>query len=227
VVVMMKWSSDWAVPAEPAAVPAPPSVSWPPAELEMLPVKLRSAAEQDRDERAEAEAQARKQRQAELDEAYERGIADGREGALRSERERVDRALGALAQVMARVEAAQSTWVQDAREHVCALSAAVARHIIGRELRGDVHAMVDLARRALLHFPVDEPVRICLNPEDLSVITAAAAVDAVRVAPGREVEWVADAEILAGGCTVEGRRRLVDGRIDHAIERIYQKLIDD
>jgi flagellar biosynthesis/type III secretory pathway protein FliH len=68
-----------------------------------------------------------------------------------------------------------------------------------------------------------------LNPGDLSLLTAATSPggDAIHVAPGREVEWSADPGIEPGSCVVEGKLRVIDGRIDHALERIYQKLIDD
>jgi flagellar assembly protein FliH len=68
-----------------------------------------------------------------------------------------------------------------------------------------------------------------VNPHDLSSISTAAKPDGsgIRIAPGRNVEWIADADLACGGCVVEGRQRVVDGRVDHALERIYRKLTDE
>jgi flagellar assembly protein FliH len=35
---------------------------------------------------------------------------------------------------------------------------------------------------------------------------------------------VADARIVRGGCVVEGRERIIDGRVDLALEQIFRKL---
>jgi flagellar assembly protein FliH len=222
----MTWSPDWAGPAQPAAPTSSAPQQWVPVELDLLPASVADGRSAEHI-REDAEAAAWQQRQAELDEAFDRGFEEGRQHALNAERKRVDVAVASLMEAAEEVRTAQGMWVQDARENICALAVGVARHIIGRELRGDAHAIVDLARQALLKFPVDEPVSVFFNPEDLSLISAASAADGTRIAPGREVEWTADATLSPGGCIVEGRLRLVDGRIDHALERIYQKLIDD
>jgi flagellar assembly protein FliH len=223
----MTWSSDWSTPVSAPATSARTASAWIPDELAMRPAAQSSVPVSPEAERAAQETRAAMERQAELDESFDRGFEEGRRAALESESKRVDDALSSLAQVASRISAGQSAWLQDARENICALAVGVARHVIGRELRGDAHAIVDLARRALLQFPVDEPVRVFIHPQDLSVITAASASDGIHIAPGRQVEWEADEKVTPGGCVVEGRLRVVDGRIDHALERIYQKLIDD
>jgi flagellar biosynthesis/type III secretory pathway protein FliH len=38
------------------------------------------------------------------------------------------------------------------------------------------------------------------------------------------MSWVPDARIARGGCVVEGRERIVDGRVDSALERVYRRL---
>jgi flagellar assembly protein FliH len=232
---MMTWSSDWTV--LPASDPGPALAAWTPQDLTATPLRNggqggASSPARGRDpesqKRAE-EARALAERQAELDEAFDRGFEEGRAEAARVERDRVDSALRALEMAMDAIRAARAPWTQDAREHICALAVAVARHVIGRELRGDAHAIAELTRQALTEFPTEEAVRVRMHPQDLSVLTAATspAGGTIRVAPGREVQWIADPDILPGGCIVEGPTRVVDGRIDHALERIYQKLTDD
>lgn len=172
---------------------------------------------------------ARAARQAELEEAWNRGFDAGAAEARELESGRVAAALDALEGAVAALRDGQAAWVDNAREHIVALAVSVARHVIGRELKGDSHVIADLTRRALAHFPLTEPVRVRVNPEDLSVLSAAVSPDGgnIHIAPGREVQWVADARIESGGCVVEGRRRVVDGRVDHALERIFQRLADD
>ena len=41
---------------------------------------------------------------------------------------------------------------------------------------------------------------------------------------GREARWIADEDVVPGGCIVEGPDRIVDGRVDQALERIFWEL---
>jgi flagellar biosynthesis/type III secretory pathway protein FliH len=106
-----------------------------------------------------------------------------------------------------------------------------------------------LVEHALAEFPVDQPLTIRVNPADLAALKAAAgaaagaasgggpsgpasggvalssaAPDAARLFGERTVRWLPDARLAAGGCLVEGRERIVDGRVDTALERVYRRL---
>jgi flagellar assembly protein FliH len=225
----MTWSSDWSQPSLP---PEPEGVDpWQLDELHMdQPLGDGTAASAERAEPAiSAEEQRRIQHQAELEEAFARGYEQGITDAQLRDGERVEQALMALSDAVETVHGAAGAWTRSAKDHVMALAVAIARHIVDREIKGDMHAVADLVRRALADFPIDEPVRIRVNPQDLSSISTAAKPDGsgIRIAPGRNVEWIADADLACGGCVVEGRQRVVDGRVDHALERIYRKLTDE
>jgi flagellar assembly protein FliH len=115
-------------------------------------------------------------------------------------------------------------WSGAIEENICALSVAVARQLIGRELETRPETVVTLVRRALAEFPVDQPVRIRVNPADLAAIESGEPDgDATRnITRDREARWLADNRIAAGGCVVEGRERIVDGRVDRARARVPQ-----
>jgi flagellar biosynthesis/type III secretory pathway protein FliH len=117
-------------------------------------------------------------------------------------------------------------WTGTIEENICALAVAVARQVVGRELTTDASWVLDLVKRALLEFPIDQPVRIRVNPQDLAALEAngAAAEGLQGIVQGRDARWVADARLAPGGCVVEGRERIVDGRVDTALERIYRRL---
>ncbi len=44
------------------------------------------------------------------------------------------------------------------------------------------------------------------------------------LAARKDVQWLPDPRIAAGGCLIEGRDRIVDGRVDTALERLYRRL---
>jgi flagellar assembly protein FliH len=78
----------------------------------------------------------------------------------------------------------------------------------------------ELTQRAVAEYPQDHPLAIRLNPSDV------AAVKETLAASGRtgETRWLPDARVERGGCILEGRDRIVDGRVDTALERIYRTL---
>lgn len=133
-----------------------------------------------------------------------------------------------LNNALERIREAQKQWADAVEANLLAVSTAIARHIIERELQGDPESFAELVRSALAKFPVDEAVKVRVNPRDLSAISMISDAGglAIPIEGTREVHWIADQGILTGGCVVEGPKRVVDGRVDAALERIYKVLID-
>jgi flagellar assembly protein FliH len=192
------------------------------------------AAAEEQDALIEAIAIANAQREQEeaaererlIAEAYAVGFEEGRREGEEAEGARLRNAVTAAEASLDELRAGEERWIGTIEENVCALAVAVARQIIGRELQGDVDAVTDLVRRAVAEFPIDQPIRIRVNPGDLAVLSTAIGVDGqpIQIASGRDARWLADALITPGGCVVEGRDRIIDGRVDTALERVYRRL---
>ncbi|HEY0971853.1 MAG TPA: FliH/SctL family protein [Gemmatimonadales bacterium] len=209
------WALDELVPFEPgsiddvaSAVPAGPS----PEELRAMEAAAREAAIEAERERIRREA-------------YAAGRAEGEAAGRAAESARLADVARAVEEALDRVREGESRWQDNIEENICALAVAVARQIVGRELQADAAAVTDLVRRALAEVPVDQPVVVRLNPADLALLaTASPLAGAGAVAPNRETRWTADPTVAAGGCVVEGRERIIDGRVDTALERLYRRL---
>lgn len=160
-------------------------------------------------------------------EAYHRGHAEGREEGEIAEAARLRTATAAAEEVLETLREGELRWTGAIEENVCALAVVIARQIIGRELVAGEEAFADLIRNALREFPIDQPVRIRLNPGDLNALGSIGAVDTDpfrQISGGREARWLGDPSIAPGGCMVEGRERIIDGRVDTALERVYRRL---
>jgi flagellar biosynthesis/type III secretory pathway protein FliH len=171
-------------------------------------------------ERVEAEMERR------VAEARAEGYEEGRRAGEEAESARLRTAVAVAEEALDAVRDGEMRWTGAIEENICALAVAVAQQVIGRELREDVGIVVELVRRALGEFPVDQPVRIRVNPQDLASLETYGSGDnpLLGVTRGQDSRWVADARIAPGGCVVEGRERIVDGRVDTALERIYRRL---
>lgn len=161
-----------------------------------------------------------------LQDAYERGLDEGRQAGALAEAGRLRGALQAVTSALATLQLESGRWVGNAEENIAALAVAVARQVIGREVASDKSSLADMVQQALGEFPVDQPVTLRINPADLQAIHAAfhAMGDDSPIASRKDSQWLPDARIAAGGCLIEGRDRIVDGRVDTALERLYRRL---
>lgn len=160
-----------------------------------------------------------------IDEGYARGLADGEMKARAAAQQHVLQAVAALGDATTRLKELTAMAPSVLEENVAALAIVVARQIVAREVALDREIVPNLVRRALTEFPIDQTVRIRINPIDLSVLTTGNGPDETAPISGaRDASWLADPSVSRGGCLVEGRDRIVDGRVDAALERVYRRM---
>jgi flagellar assembly protein FliH len=159
--------------------------------------------------------------------AYETGYAEGRQEGEIAEGARLRTAVKATEEALEELRMGEMRWTGTIEENVCALAVVVARQVIGRELADDSQPVVELVRSALAEFPIDQPMRIRVNPSDLRAISRSTddgRDPLLALTRDRDARWLPDPAIAPGGCIVEGRERIIDGRVDVALERIYRRL---
>jgi flagellar biosynthesis/type III secretory pathway protein FliH len=164
-----------------------------------------------------------------IDEGYARGLADGEKKAHAAAQARVNDALAVLDGVSGQMREVASLAPSILEENIAALAVIVARQIVAREVSLDRELVAELVRRALTEFPIEQAVRIRVHPLDLAQLTTAAGGsggDAAPITGSREASWLADPRVARGGCLVEGRDRIVDGRVDTALERAYRRMAE-
>ncbi|MEP6781931.1 MAG: FliH/SctL family protein [Gemmatimonadaceae bacterium] len=174
------------------------------------------------DEQVEEEQSASPQERARIEAtAYAHGRADG-EKIVRAEFGlRLDSAATALAAAVNMVSLHQARWIANAEENLSVLAVAIARNIIGREVETDATVVSGLVQRALAQFPLDQQIMVRLHPDDVDVCEMQLTNNGSRT---HDIRWTADALVQRGGCMVEGRERIIDGRVDTALERMYRTI---
>jgi flagellar biosynthesis/type III secretory pathway protein FliH len=169
------------------------------------------AAAEAEQQRLEAEAA----REQELADAYAAAwprLRRGRRGGAGAAGGRV----AALDAALEQLRTHEARWLGALESNVTALAMAAARHVIGREVAADPGALHGVLARALSDFPDDEPLTARISPEDMTIVADASV--------KHDVRWLADPMVVRGGCVIEGRERIVDGRVDTALERLYRRL---
>jgi flagellar biosynthesis/type III secretory pathway protein FliH len=219
----MTWYSDVKTPGRSAAnqLGATP---WDPEELELDGEAFGGAPVPQTPSPRAAEAAQLVHQQA-LDEAFSQGFDAGRQAGAIAERAQLERPLATVTALLEELREREARWVERMEENLCALAVAVGRQLFDAELQASPAHAATLVRRALTEFPMDQPVTIRVNPSDLASITALAVTDGSQATTGRpDAQWIPDPRVVSGGCVVEGRDRIVDGRVDTALERLYRRL---
>ena len=215
------WCSDVSTPR--SSHNAISAIRWSPDELEFDGVPFGGMAVTPSPAPPNDTAQLAQQQA--LDEAYTQGFDAGREAGANAERARLQSAFATVAGLLDELRERETRWMERIEENLCALATAVGRQLFDAELQASPAHTAVLARRALTEFPIDQPVLIRVNPGDLASITAAAVADGGQLTVGRaDTQWVPDPRVAPGGCVVEGRDRIIDGRVDTALERLYRRL---
>jgi flagellar assembly protein FliH len=153
-------------------------------------------------------------------EAYARGRADGERAARAALDATLASAMQALDEAAQSVQLHESRWLANVEENLAALAVVVARHVVQREIATDPTFVLDLVQQALQQYPMDQEITIRLNPEDLAACRGVIANDGTS----RTLRWMGDPAIQRGGCLTEGRERIIDGRVDTALERAYRNI---
>jgi flagellar assembly protein FliH len=160
-----------------------------------------------------------------IDEGYARGLADGERKGRMAMQAQLNDVVQVVDQVATQIHEVASLAPGILEENVAALAVIVARQIVAREVALDRDLVADLVRRALTEFPVDQSVRIRVNPVDLALLSLNPdGGDTTPITNNRDASWLADPRVARGGCLVEGRDRIIDGRIDTALERAYRRM---
>jgi hypothetical protein len=153
--------------------------------------------------------------------AYARGRADGERVARAELEQSLHAALETLASAAQSVQMHEARWLNNVEENIAAIAVSVARHIVQREIQRDPSFVATLVNNALAQYPIDQEITIRVSPDDLAMCRSVIDSDNNGA---RNLRWISDASIERGGCLTEGRERIIDGRVDTALERAYRTI---
>ncbi len=155
--------------------------------------------------------------------AYQRGYAEGQAAYAAARDHELGEVIAGARAASHGLESAADALRTQVATTVHALSIAIARHLVERELSQDAVGIQNLVNKALAMAPMSGPVLIRLHPLDLAAMqeiggTTALATTAV------ELRWAADVGLSRGSCLVETSSSVIDGRVDRALLDLYERL---
>ena len=151
-------------------------------------------------------------------EAFEQGLAEGREAGRAEVQAQVDRLAGMFYDLAKPFEALDS----EVERELLTLAMALARQIVRRELKSDPTQIIGIIREAIAALPVAaREVRVHLHPEDAAVVRE-------HLAPTEsERAWsiVEDPVMARGGCQISSATSRIDARLETRLGGILSELM--
>jgi flagellar assembly protein FliH len=151
-------------------------------------------------------------------EAFEQGLAEGREAGHAEVRAQVERLAGMF------YDLAKPFDVLDAEveRELLTLAMALARQIVRRELKTDPTQIIGIIREAIAALPVaTREVRVQLHPEDAAVVKQ-------HLSPTEnERAWtiIEDPVMARGGCQITTSTSRIDARLETRLGSILSDLL--
>ncbi|HEY4446346.1 MAG TPA: flagellar assembly protein FliH [Steroidobacteraceae bacterium] len=151
-------------------------------------------------------------------EAFELGLAEGREAGRAEVRAQVERLAGMFYDLAKPFEALDT----EVERELLTLAMALARQIVRRELKTDPTQIIGIIREAIAALPVAaREVRVHLHPEDAAVVRQ-------HLAPTEsERAWmmVEDPVMARGGCQILSATSRIDARLETRLGAILSELM--
>jgi flagellar assembly protein FliH len=151
-------------------------------------------------------------------EAFEQGLAEGREAGHKEARAQVERLAGMFYDLARPFEVLDEA----VERELLTLAMALARQIVRREIKSDPTQIIGIIREAIAALPVAaREVRVHLHPEDAAVVRQ-------HLAPTEnERAWtiVEDPVMARGGCEVKTPTSRIDARLETRLGAILSELL--
>lgn len=160
-----------------------------------------------------------------IEEAFNKGVAQGCAEATAASREKVDQALAALRTAIEEVEKIRSRDRERMEIETVRLALAIAKKIVHYETE---HGSVieNVVKAAMQQVADPRKLTVRLNPRDIQAVEALG--DQLQNGGDADAQLALedDETIRRGGCVIEARLGDVDARIDQQIKVIEERLND-
>jgi flagellar assembly protein FliH len=213
---------DEEAPARPeeAVPPAPEPQAEPGPALQEAAEQPAPAPEPDPEVLEQARAAARTEG---FEEAYARGLEEGRKQAEADKHSALEEASRNLARSIAALESTQQQLVDAAEQALAELALAIAERLVRQQINAAPALLLKVIDDALRTAPQAGTIRLALHPVDLSVAEPELrARGTERGAKDRRLELVPNPALERGDLVVTTELGTIDGRIRSQIERIRQ-----
>jgi flagellar assembly protein FliH len=133
------------------------------------------------------------------EDAYKKGLSEGKKAGLKAAQERVDGLIKEIQKYMEQLKDLETNLRKECEREIVKLSLAIAQKIIIREINTDPTAIAQIARASLEKIPFSPQIKIRVNPADWEDI----AKKPFEAEGYKDITIEPDNTINPGGCYLE------------------------
>ena len=164
------------------------------------------------------------------EQAYQRGLADGREkGMIDAENswqalaeKKIEPLLISLQEILLQLNNIRKDTYREIEKEVVELALAIAKQVICQEISIDRDIVVCVAREALAKVEDPGSVKIMLSPSDLQFVKETRSQLSNLIQNIENVTFEAAENIQSGGCIIETDLGEIDARIEKQLEAVAE-----
>lgn len=160
--------------------------------------------------------------QAQLADAYSRGLEEGRRQAERG----LGNVFKALRDGVTSITGLRDRMLRDSEDDLLKLTIMVARKVIQQELALEQKVLANIINAALSTLTELDRVTIRLNPTDYGAVNANRHIYLAGVGEETQIVLTPDENIEPGGCMVDTATGTVDARIEVQLDEIYRQFLE-
>lgn len=158
------------------------------------------------------------------DEAHAAGRREGHDKGLAEGRDEIRHQVQILKRMIQSLQAPLKSLDDQVEHELASLAVAIARHVVGEELKTDPELILRLVPRVVAELPAGRrEVRVRVHPEDAALLR-----EHLPDGDG-EASWglVEDPALSRGGCRVETPDSSVDASLETRLEAVVQRVFGE
>lgn len=157
-------------------------------------------------------------------EAYQLGLSEGREEAIRQSMASFEEKMDHLSQSLSLIENIKLELVKQNEAHLVQLMFHMASRLAFEHVKQNPESIIPVMHTAVQLAQEDEKVVVRLNPEQIAFIEELKKNTKREFEFLKHIELVADVEVQFGGCIIETNYGQVDARLEERVAKLWETL---
>lgn len=161
--------------------------------------------------------------QLKLEEAFQKGVDEGRQGAERG----LANVFKSLREGIAGINGLREKVLRESEDDLLKLSIMVAKKIIQQEISQNPQILANIVAATISSCVELDKINIRLNPEDHELVAANRQLYLSGSSQNMQITLTPDDGIMSGGCMVETVTGTIDARIEVQLDEIYRSFMEE
>lgn len=159
-------------------------------------------------------------------EAYDLGLAEGREQAFNESKSAISLRLGHLDNALVTIENLKSKLVADHESQIVSMIYGLAKKIAVREIQENPDSIVNVILQIVADAQSEETVTIRLSQDDMRFIETIRDKSGKAAEPLKRLKLEVGENITSGGCILSSNYGTIDATLEMRLERAWKTISD-